>query len=157
MCPGVRWVSPILLSIAFAVQIVAGTAQQEPARLSPWLETALRQARDGERQIVWIYFRDKGAASRLRPATAPLSTRAAARRAARGSVTAATLHEDLPLEHRLSLLKTPIGRGLRGVALRWTFLHPRTCCMNAVSDSHSNEPSEETGGNWMHGCRSHWR
>src|SRR5919204_221464 len=100
MFPTVRGVRPMLLSIAFAVQIVAGTAEQEPARLSPWLETALRQAREGERQLVWIYFRDKGAATRLRPATAPISTRANARRATRGAVTATTLQEDLPLEQR---------------------------------------------------------
>ena len=100
MVPLVRGVRPMLLSIAFAVQIVAGTAEQESARLSPWLEIALRQARAGERQLVWIYFRDKGTATRPRAAAAPISRHASARRAARGAMTAATLQEDLPLDQR---------------------------------------------------------
>ena len=44
--------------------LTAPEAQER--RLSPWLETALRQARDGDRHVVWVYLRDKGAASQNR-------------------------------------------------------------------------------------------
>src|SRR5262245_66062683 len=118
-----RSARPMLLSIAFAVQIVAGTAEHEPAQLSPWLETALRQARAGERLLVWIYFRDKGAASRSGPAAAPISTHASARRAARGAATPATLQEDLPLDQRYV---EQVGRGV-------SRLRHRSRWLNAVS------------------------
>jgi serine protease AprX len=51
----------LLLALVLAAATVGGgyPAAQE-RRTSPWLETALRQARADERHAVWIYFRDKG-------------------------------------------------------------------------------------------------
>ncbi len=40
-----------------------GAPDAQERRLSPWLEAALRQARDGERHLVWVYLRDKGPAA----------------------------------------------------------------------------------------------
>jgi subtilisin family serine protease len=51
------------------IATLSAPAAQEP-RLSPWLETAMRQARDSERHVVWVYLRDKGPAGQNRFLTA---------------------------------------------------------------------------------------
>jgi subtilisin family serine protease len=61
--------------VALALVATAASARSPAAQapvLSPWLQTALRQARADERHRVWVYFRDKGAFahSRFLPAAA---------------------------------------------------------------------------------------
>ena len=83
----------VLLSVALVLATVA-VPQGRQSRLSPWLDTAVRQARAADRLAVWVYFADKG------PSTAQLSevsNRARARRAVRGAATAATAFEDRAL------------------------------------------------------------
>ena len=65
------------------------------SRLSPWLDTAVRQARAGDVLPVWIYFADKGPAGTA--AHPSISARALARRATRGLPTATAAFEDRPL------------------------------------------------------------
>ena len=47
------------LSVALVLATVAVPQGRQP-RLSPWLDTAVRQARATERLPVWVYFADKG-------------------------------------------------------------------------------------------------
>ena len=54
--------------VLIAVALVAAfpftpTPAAQTSVLSSWLQTTLRQARADERQLVWVYFRDKGAAA----------------------------------------------------------------------------------------------
>ena len=49
-----RW-----LLLLVSVLLLAALPAAQSGRLSPWLETALRQARAGDRQLVWIYLRDR--------------------------------------------------------------------------------------------------
>jgi len=65
-----------LLVLAMAFSVVAPPAAQT-GRLSPWLETALRQERAGARHLVWIYFRDKGPDAGARAAAAGVTSRRA--------------------------------------------------------------------------------
>ena len=84
------------LAAGAALLLVAAAAPQgRQSRLSPWLDTAVRQARAGDVLTVWVYFADKGAAGTT--AGPSVSARAFARRAARGAPTATTAFEDWPL------------------------------------------------------------
>lgn len=65
------------------------------AQRSIWLDVAVRQARAADRLAVWVYFTDKGVD--LPAANAPVSPRAAARRARRGTPTATGTFEDRAL------------------------------------------------------------
>ena len=88
----------LLLVVSAAPQAPAfaeATAGERQSRLSPWLDTAVRQARTGDALPVWVYFADKGAiATSADPA---VSARALARRATRGTPSAAAAFEDRPL------------------------------------------------------------
>lgn len=77
------------------VGVVSPDARQ--TRLSPWLDTAVRQARANDRLAVWVYFADKGVQTASAD-TLPMTTRALDRRARRGSPTARTVFEDRPLD-----------------------------------------------------------
>jgi hypothetical protein len=95
----------MLVALALvALGASAGSPAAQAPVLSPWLQTALRQARADERHVVWIYFRDKGALARGRF----LTTRA---------------REDLPVERTYA---AEIARHVRRVRheSRW---------LNAVS------------------------
>lgn len=84
----------VRLALAWVMAVPAPAQEQ---RVSAWLESALRQARPDDRQIVWIYFRDKGSGAVERLiSSAPART--AARRARRGTATARSAFEDAPLE-----------------------------------------------------------
>ena len=86
----------VLCSVAVAA--LSEPASLPTARVSPWLETALRQARVGDRQLVWIYFRDKAAtASAPADALTVTSHRAQLRRRTRGAVSGNTSFEDMPV------------------------------------------------------------
>ena len=88
------------------------------AERSPALAATLRDAPRGEGHLVWVYLKDKGA----RPALAPLSPRALARRALRGEVQGVDAG-DLALDPGY----------LRAVADRVTRLRHSSRWMNAVS------------------------
>jgi subtilisin family serine protease len=69
------------------------------ARVTPWLETAIRQERTGHRHLVWIYLRDKGTtADTLGTAPGITSNRARMRRGVRGTATAKTSIQDIPVQ-----------------------------------------------------------
>src|SRR5215510_1862821 len=86
----------LLLSAAVSVVVVVGSPSAQTTRLTPWLETALRQEGPGARHLVWIYLRDKGpdAGARLQSTTVNSSARARVRRTARGTARMPTI-EDL--------------------------------------------------------------
>jgi serine protease AprX len=85
------------LFAAIAVVLAGVEAPQaRQSRLSPWLDTAVRQAAAADRLAVWVYFTDKGADTSA-PTSALVSQQALARRARRGSPTARTAFEDRPL------------------------------------------------------------
>lgn len=90
------WIAVVVCAIASGVWFHAPgpvRGQTRQAYLTPLLDTALRQGRDGERHAVWVYFRDKGA--RLVTQSAPpVSARALGRRARRAGAGTWTAYED---------------------------------------------------------------
>ena len=56
-------VRSVLLTVAVVLAGVAAP-QGRQSRLSPWLDTAVRQARATDRLAVWVYFADKGPSAR---------------------------------------------------------------------------------------------
>jgi serine protease AprX len=75
--------------------VAAVSPDARQTRLSPWLDTAVRQARDTDRLAVWVYFADKGDAGTA--SASALTARARLRRVARGTPSAATAFEDRAL------------------------------------------------------------
>ena len=114
----------VLLAALCAALMTASTPTQD-LPLSPWLATALRQARPSDRHVIWIYFRDKGAVSsdkQIGPTTA-ISPRAMWRRALRGTMRATTSMEDVPVNRTyLDQVRQNVGQVRH--ASRW---------LNAVS------------------------
>jgi subtilisin family serine protease len=85
----------VLLIIAAGLAVTGATPGARQSRVSPWLETAVRQASADDRLAVWVYFADKGEAA---PAgSTEITARAAARRAVRGAATARAAFEDRAL------------------------------------------------------------
>jgi serine protease AprX len=87
----------VLLAFACAALFGVPTTGQS-SRLSPWLETALRQSRASDHHLVWVYFRDKGSRSLDPLALSSASTRARERRALRGRATSSAAADDLPVD-----------------------------------------------------------
>jgi serine protease AprX len=94
-----RFIRLLVLASLLALA-VAGSPTAQSSVIAPWLDTALRQSRATDRQLVWVYFRDKGPMSAQRAAGTPsvLSARARARRAARAAVTPQMAVEDVQVE-----------------------------------------------------------
>jgi len=90
----------LLVAVAIGAALTAGAPAARQRALSPWLETAMRQARAGGTLAVWIYFADKGDAASAAGGGSAATARAAARRAARGASTPRTRFEDRPLADR---------------------------------------------------------
>ena len=84
-----------LAASAALLLLVTATPQARQPRLSPWLDTAVRQARAGDVLPVWIYFADKGPVGAS--ASPAVSARALSRRARRGTPTTTAAFEDRPL------------------------------------------------------------
>ena len=90
-----RPLTRVFAATAALLLLLAGAPHGRQSRVSPWLDTAVRQARAGEVLPVWIYFADKGPGE---PAAGPsISVRARSRRARRGTPTATAAFEDRPL------------------------------------------------------------
>lgn len=81
--------------VAAAVVLRPVAPDAATARRSSWLDVATRQARASDRLAVWVYFTDKGADTQ--GAGPFVSTRAAARRARRGTPSATRTFEDRAL------------------------------------------------------------
>lgn len=73
----------------------AARLQARPSARTAWLDMAVRQAGPDDTVSAWVYFTDKGADVSGAPA---ITTRAARRRALRGSAATATRFADRPLE-----------------------------------------------------------
>jgi serine protease AprX len=91
----------VVCAVAVAGRVGAAPSargQQGPttARVSAWLETAVRQARVGDHHLVWIYFRDKGTTAAT-PAPGVSSERARLRRKTRGAASGTASFEDMPV------------------------------------------------------------
>jgi serine protease AprX len=84
------------LAALLAVALVAiGATDARQTRLSPWLDTAVRQARATDRLAVWVYFGDKDDAATL--SVSPVTATARQRRIRRGTPSATTAFEDRAL------------------------------------------------------------
>jgi serine protease AprX len=83
------------LAALVALLLVTAAPAAGQTRLSPWLDTAVRQARAADRVAVWVYFTDKGEATTQAQTT--VTARARQRRASRGAPAAATAFEDRAL------------------------------------------------------------
>lgn len=105
------------LALTLLAALPAGAG---PAPVSPRLEAALAAAAPGERQVAWVYLRDKDAADR--EAEGRVSARALARRLVRGQWSARQAFEDLPVSPAYVAAVARLGR-VRQVS-RW---------LNAVS------------------------
>jgi len=83
----------------FSFLLMAIPAPAQPPRVSDRLEASLRLAQAGERNLVWVYFRDKGeaAAQGAAEARANVSPRALSRRRLRGASPSAAAAADVPL------------------------------------------------------------
>jgi serine protease AprX len=81
----------LCITVALVVAGVVSSGARQ-ARFSPWLDTALRQARATDRLAVWVYFTDKGDATTA--AAAPITTRARQRRIRRGTTSTVTAFGD---------------------------------------------------------------
>jgi serine protease AprX len=87
--------SPLARGLAAVLVLVLAGAVSPTARqtrVSPWLDTAVRQARASDRLAVWVYFADKAGT-----AASPVTARARSRRGRRGATTPATAFEDRAL------------------------------------------------------------
>ena len=89
-----------ILALAVAALTASHTPVAQSSVITPWLETALRQARTSERQLVWIYFRDKGprVSERIVAEGALTPSRVRQRRVFRGRMTASSSLEDVALD-----------------------------------------------------------
>jgi serine protease AprX len=89
----------VIVAVAACAAVLLGRPTSgQPSRLTPWLQVALRQSGASDRQLVWVYFRDKGPRSIDGQALAPaISARARARRAIRGASTVTTTMGDVPV------------------------------------------------------------
>jgi subtilisin family serine protease len=83
----------VLLTIVCSALLLHARVAGQSARISPWLDIALRQGRAGDQHLVWVYFSDKGIRS-AQDAAPPISARARTRRATRGRSSAAAAIED---------------------------------------------------------------
>lgn len=84
---------------SLAVALLAALPAAGQAPVSPRLQAALAASAPGERQVAWVYLRDKDATGREseRPAEGRVSARALARRLVRGQWSARQAFEDLPV------------------------------------------------------------
>ena len=82
------------LAIIVALLLATGSPAARQTRLSPWLDTAVRQARATDRLAVWVYFTDKEGAATARPHRDGEGT---ATPGSRGTPSAATAFEDRAL------------------------------------------------------------
>ena len=91
----------VALAIVFAAVLHSPVSIQGQAReayLTPWLDTALRQATPDQRHTVWVYFRDKGArVAAQSKSSLPVSARALGRRARRSRGAAWKPYDDQPV------------------------------------------------------------
>jgi len=89
--------------LTVAVLALAAIPRAEPAapgRISEGLEAGLRAGRFGDRHLVWVFFRDKGAGARARAASPrlPITPRALSRRSLRAASQPGAGAIDLPLD-----------------------------------------------------------
>jgi subtilisin family serine protease len=115
-----------ILVPAFLVFVGLPAAETSPPpRVSDRLVSAMRAGRGGDRHLVWVYFRDKGASAEARAASAPIAVtpRAVSRRSLRAAGRPATI-----------VLDTPVVRAyVDAVAARVARVRQESRWFNAVS------------------------